>query len=78
MKGTSTVSAARQASELSATARTEAAKRLARVIEDERRKIGELTFADLSSPDVIRRIEKLEQMINEYMLIADVNRDLPE
>lgn len=79
MKGTpSTAPPTKRASQLSTAAKIEAAKRLALLIENERRKIGELTFADLSSPDVIRRLEKLEKMINEYILITYVNKDRHE
>jgi len=45
----------------------ENAKALALSVEEERRKIGQITFAELNSPDTIHRIRKLEQLINQYM-----------
>lgn len=50
-------------------------KQRAILIEDERRKLGELAFTELSSPEVIRRLEKLEQMINEYMISVYINKN---
>lgn len=49
----------------------ETAKVLALSIEEERRKIGELSFADLNSLAIIHRIQKLEQLINKYMLMTN-------
>ncbi len=57
----------------SAVARSEAAKRLAVMIESERRKIGHLTFNDLCSTEVIRQMGELERTINEFMLLAYVH-----
>ncbi len=51
----------------------EAARALAVSIEDERRRIGELALADLNNPEVINAINKLERLINEYMLMTYVN-----
>lgn len=51
-----------------------AAKHLSNLIEEERRKIGELAFDRLSSPDVIQSMEKLEQMINEYTAMVYVGK----
>lgn len=51
-------------------AAVEAAKALALAIEEERRKIGELTFSDLNSLVIINRINKLERLINQYMLMT--------
>lgn len=51
----------------------EAARALAVSIEDERRRIGKLAFADLNNPELINRIDKLEQLINKYLLMTCVN-----
>lgn len=49
-------------------------KRLSGLIEDERRKLGRINFDDLSSPDAVARLGKLERLINEYMAIAEAGR----
>jgi hypothetical protein len=50
------------------------AVRLADFIEEERRKIGELSFDRLTSPAVIKSMEKMEEMINEYTLLVYVGK----
>ncbi|MDT8900964.1 hypothetical protein [Anaeroselena agilis] len=55
----------RRPAALSSGSTYEADKALA--IEHERRKVGELSIADLNVPDTIVRIARLEQMIIEYM-----------
>ncbi len=52
-------------------ASVEDAKVLALSIEEERRKIGELGFAELNSLALIHRIRKLEQLITQYMLLTN-------
>lgn len=54
---------------------SKAAQQLSRIIEEERRKIGELSFENLSSPDAIKRMGKLERLINEYTLKAYTDKE---
>ncbi|MDR7865186.1 MAG: hypothetical protein RIN56_00130 [Sporomusaceae bacterium] len=82
MAGTDkTTPSGRRDSQYPPLAAVETAKVLALSIEDERRKIGELAFTDLSSLAVIHRIRKLEQLITQYMLITNAKnarRNKPE
>lgn len=55
----------------------QAAKRLSALIEEERRKIGGLTFDNLSSPEVIERMGKLERLINEYTILVYLDKCPP-
>ena len=51
-----------------------AARQLSCLIEEERRKIGKLSFDSLTSPALIKSIEKLERLINEYTILAYVGK----
>ena len=71
MTGTDkTTSSGRHASPYPPPVALESAKVLALSIEEERRKIGELAFADLNSLAIIHRINKLERLINQFMLMT--------
>jgi len=48
--------------------KSRAARHLSCLIEEERRKIGELSLDRLTSPNLINSIEKLENLINEYTI----------
>jgi len=56
------------------TSRTNKAILLADRIEKERRGIGELSFDRLTSPELIERMQNIEQMINEYTLLVYAGR----
>ncbi len=49
---------------------SEVVRKLAIAIEKERYQIGELSLDELSSPRTIGEIRRLEQLINEYVLIT--------
>lgn len=46
------------------------ARRLAELIEDERRRLGEVPEGKLTSPEVVRRLARLEELINEYIRLV--------
>lgn len=55
----------------------ETARRLSMLIEVERRRIGELDFSGLSSPEIIRRTAELDRLIVEFMRVTQVSGGRP-